>query len=94
RWSVLGRYNYSTQDKRLVEGIAGFEYNAGCWSVRSVIQQLSTTAATRSTTFFIQLELRGLSSIGSNPAEVLSRTIPGYGRNYGTGAPSGTSTYY
>lgn len=94
RWSVLGRYNYSTKDKRLIEGIAGFEYNAGCWSVRSVIQQLSTTAATRSTTFFIQLELRGLSSIGSNPAEVLSRTIPGYGRNYGTGAPSGTSPYY
>jgi hypothetical protein len=30
--------------------------------------------------------------IGSNPAEILRRTVPGYGRNYGT--TDGDPAYY
>src|SRR5205807_1118725 len=33
-WYAVGRYNYSILDKRLLEGLAGFEYNAGCWVFR------------------------------------------------------------
>src|SRR6185503_13063106 len=34
--SALARWNWSLEDAKLVEGLAGFEYNAGCWQVRAV----------------------------------------------------------
>ena len=92
-WYGIGRYNYSLQENRIIEGVAGFEYNAGCWAVRGVLQRLSTTADSSTTSFFIQLELTGFSMIGSNPAEILRRTVPGYSRNYG-GGPDGDPAYY
>lgn len=82
-WSGMGRYNFSTKESRIIEAVAGLEYNGGCWAIRGLLQRLSTTAETQTTSFFIQLELTGFSNIGSNPAEVLRRTIPGYSRNYG-----------
>lgn len=85
-WSGVARYNYSTKEKRLVEGVAGFEYNAGCWAVRGVLQQIALTAQSKSTSLFIQLELSGFSNIGSNPSDILRRNIPGYGRTYDTTA--------
>ncbi|HET7775973.1 MAG TPA: LPS-assembly protein LptD, partial [Azospira sp.] len=79
-WYGVGRYNYSLKEKRVVENIAGLEYNGGCWIVRGVIQSYALTANTSSTAFFVQLELNDFSSIGSNPLDMLRRTIPGYGR--------------
>lgn len=94
-WTAVGRYNYSTRDARPIEVVAGLEYNGGCWAIRGLLQRLSTTAQTQTTSFFIQLELSGFSNIGSNPADVLRRTVPGYSRNYGNpGQPaSGYSDY-
>jgi LPS-assembly protein len=88
-WHGVGRINYSfkddssnlantTQGGRLVESIGGLEYNGGCWVVRGVIQRIALTQATTSTGFFIQLELGGLSRIGSNPLDMLKRNIQGY----------------
>jgi LPS-assembly protein len=79
RWYAVGRYNYSIKDRRLVEGVAGVEYDAGCWVSRIVLHRLATTTATTSTTLFYQLELNGLARVGSNPMELLKRNIAGYG---------------
>lgn len=79
-WYGVGRYNYSLQEKRLVEAIAGFEYNGGCWVGRFVLQRFATNSTTATTSVFFQLELNGLSSIGSNPLNMLARRIPGYGK--------------
>jgi LPS-assembly protein len=78
-WYGIGRYNYSLKDSRLVEGIAGVEYDAGCWVARIVLHRLATTVATTSTALFVQLELNGLARIGSNPHDLLKRNIVGYG---------------
>jgi LPS-assembly protein len=78
KWYGLGRINYSMRDSRLVEGLAGFEYNAGCWSLRGVMQQLATAETTSTTAFFLQLQLRGLTKLGPNPLDVLKRSITGY----------------
>lgn len=77
-WYGLGRINYSFEENRLVEGLLGFEYNAGCWSLRGVMQQLATTSATASQAFFLQLELHGLTQLGPNPLDILKRNISGY----------------
>jgi LPS-assembly protein len=81
KWYGLGRINYSFQESRLVEGLLGFEYNPGCWSLRGVVQRLATSEDDASNAFFLQLELRGLTKLGPNPLEILKRSISGYAKS-------------
>jgi len=79
--SGLGRWNWSTKDRKLIEGLAGFEYNAGCWQLRAVAHRFITATQQYSTSFQIQLELSGLSRIGINPLETIRQNIAGYRRS-------------
>lgn len=78
RWSGVGRLNYSMLDNRLIEGVAGLEYGEGCWAVRVIAQRFATAPLLETTSLFVQLELNGLGRLGSNPADLLSRKVPGY----------------
>lgn len=78
RWYGMFRYNYSFQDNKLVEGLAGLEYNGGCWTMRGVFQRLATKENQSTDAFFIQLELAGMGRIGANPLDVLKQSVPGY----------------
>ena len=78
-WYGVGRYNYSIQDKRLLEGLAGFEYNAGCWVFRAVVQRIQAATQVSSTAFIFQIEFNGIGTIGTDEAvELLKRNVPGY----------------
>ena len=79
-WTGVARYNYSLQETRLLEGLIGAEYNANCWALRVVAHRFAVTTQQVSTTFFLQLELNGVSRIGSNPMDTLRRNISGYVR--------------
>jgi LPS-assembly protein len=86
RWQTVARLNYSLQDQKILEGLAGLEYNACCWSLRFVLQHLTTATQKTTTAAFLQLELNGLMQIGSNPLQVLQRSIPGYLRTGSQGS--------
>ncbi|MEY3883619.1 MAG: hypothetical protein RLZZ379_897, partial [Pseudomonadota bacterium] len=77
-WYGVGRMNYSLKENQIIETLAGVEYNAGCWSTRSVIQRVSTATANANYALFFQLELGGIASIGANPLTIIKRSIPGY----------------
>ena len=78
-WYAIGRWNYSVSESRLLEGIAGFEYNAGCWVFRGAFQRLQAASQTTSTGIFFQLEFNGFGGIGSNEIiSLLKRSVPGY----------------
>ncbi len=77
-WYTVMRYDYSVLDKQLVQGLAGVEYNGGCWALRTLFQTIEIAANTQSTSFFIQLELNGLGNLGSDPTAALNLSIPGY----------------
>lgn len=77
-WYSVGRFNYSLKDQRLTDSILGLEYDAGCWIARLVAEQQSTGSSQATTRFLVQLELVGLSRLGSNPLKVLRDNIPGY----------------
>jgi LPS-assembly protein len=77
-WHAVGRYNYSTKDKQLIQTVGGLEYDAGCWIVRVVVQSIATQTQKAATSLFLQLELNGFSRLGSNPLDILKRTVPGY----------------
>ena len=81
RLTGLGRASYSLAGGGLLEGIAGFEYNAGCWAVRAVTQKFVTSSTTSNTQFFLQFELTGISNVGSSFFKILNRYIPGYSRD-------------
>ena len=79
--AFLGRWNYSLFDRKTLEAIVGIEYNAGCWVLRLVGQRLTTTTQTTSTSVYLQIELNGLARFGTNPLELLRRSVPGYQRS-------------
>jgi LPS-assembly protein len=58
--------------------VVGVEYDAGCWIGRVVAERLSTGRSEATTRLLLQLELVGLSRLGSNPLAVLRDNIPGY----------------
>jgi LPS-assembly protein len=80
-WNALARWNYSFRESKLVEGLAGFEYNSGCWQVRALLHRFITSTQQVSTSVQLQLELNGLGRIGINPLETLRQNIAGYKRS-------------
>jgi LPS-assembly protein len=78
-WYAIGRFNYSFEDRRLLEGIAGVEYNAGCWVFRGAFQRIQAAVQTTSTGMFFQLEFNGFGSVGSDElVQLFKRNISGY----------------
>ncbi len=78
RWYGVGRLNYLLNENRVGQSLAGLEYQADCWIFRMVSQRVPTAAGAVNTTFFVQLELNGLSSLGMNPMRALRANVPGY----------------
>ncbi|RZI41794.1 LPS-assembly protein LptD [Herbaspirillum sp. HC18] len=78
RWYGVGRVNYSLPDSKVAEALAGVEYKADCWVFRVVGQRIPTATGQVSSSIFFQLELNGLTRLGSNPLEALRQNIPGY----------------
>ena len=75
---TVGHVNYSLKDRRATDSVLGLEYDAGCWIGRVVAKQQSISSSETSTQLMLQLELVGLSRLGSNPLKVLKENIPGY----------------
>ena len=82
RWGLAGRWNYSNDAKKLLEGVFGLEYKVGCWAFRAVANRLLTGREAGkdlyTTSYFIQLELTGITRVGSDALGALSGSIPGY----------------
>jgi LPS-assembly protein len=90
RWFGVGRVDYSfhrglvggalTRDtRRITQAILGLEYKGECcWTGRMVFQRYAIAAQDVNNAVLFQLELKGLGSLGTNLASVLSQAIPGY----------------
>ncbi len=97
RWYTVGRLNYDLKDRKLVDSVLGFEYDAGCWLARIVVERLQTTTTTANKRISFQLELVGFSRIGAgtNPLKTLKNNVSRYQylREKITTDPSRFSTY-
>jgi len=78
RWYTVGRLNFSLKDRRVVDAIAGFEYDAGCWLGRVVFERLQSGTSTSNKRVLFQLEFVGFTRIGSNALQTLRDNIPRY----------------
>ena len=77
-WYSVGRFNYSMRDRRITDSVLGLEFDSGCWIARIVAERVSTGRSEATTRLLLQLELVGLSKLGTNPLQVLKDNIPGY----------------
>jgi LPS-assembly protein len=78
-WSVYARGVYSLEDQTTLDQFAGFEYRACCWRLRFVGRRyVSNRDGDSDTSFLLQLELNGLSSVGVGADAFLERSIGGY----------------
>ncbi len=94
RWYSVGRLNYSMNEGRLVDAVVGFEYDAGCWLGRVVLEQLQISTATANQRIMFQLEFVGFTRLGTNPLKTLKDNIPSYQYlREQTSAPSRFSNY-
>jgi len=83
-WNVFVRGIYSIKDNKPLERFAGFEYRACCWKVRLGGRSfVSNRTGAEDTGVYLQLELTGLASVGSESDSFLTEAIRGY-------APSAT----
>jgi len=82
QFTLVGRHNYSLQDNRPLEVLAGLEYGRCCWRLRALVRQYSNTTGDDQTLgFLLQLELNGLGRLGDEIQSTLQRSIYGYGTN-------------
>ncbi|MGC2167340.1 MAG: LPS assembly protein LptD, partial [Gallionella sp.] len=78
RWNGVARWNYSLQDSRFLEEVAGLEYNEACWTLRMVAQRFATATQQANIGYFLQLELNDMVKMGSDPLGMLKQSVPGY----------------
>ncbi len=94
RWYSVGRLNYSLMDSKLVDSIVGFEYDAGCWLGRVVVQRMQTGLAAANLRIMFQLEFVGFSRLGVSPLKTLKDNVPLYQNlRDPIGSPSRFSNY-
>ncbi len=90
RWQVAGNWNlfarnvYSAREEQSIDTFAGLEYEACCWKLRVFGgRYVSNRTGEQDTSISIQLELKGLSSVGSGGEAFPGRGIRGYSRRIG-----------
>jgi LPS-assembly protein len=78
-WNTVGRWVYSLQDSKTIEQVAGFEYKSCCYRIQVVQRRyISNRNGGLDTSFALQLELTGLSSVGKRADSFLEQSIRGY----------------
>jgi len=78
RWYSVARVNYDMLNKRAVESVLGFEYDAGCWLSRTVIERLQIADGLARQRILFQLEFVGLSRVGTNALGSMRNNVPRY----------------
>jgi LPS-assembly protein len=86
-WQLYARQVYSTLEDKSIDRFAGFEYTGCCWRLRLLGRNyVSNRTGESDNSILLQVELNGLSSVGSRSDTFLERGIRGY-------SPASDSTY-
>jgi LPS-assembly protein len=78
-WQVFARQVYSVKERESIDRFAGFEYSGCCWGIRLIGRRyVSNRTGESDNSILLQLELKGLSSVGSRNDTFLQQGIRGY----------------
>ena len=81
-WQIFARQVYSTREHKSIDRFAGFEYGGCCWRVRLIGRNyVSNRTGESDNSMMLQVELAGMSSVGTRNDTFLERGIRGYSRD-------------
>jgi LPS-assembly protein len=77
RWNLVGRWLRSAREHVMLESLAGIEYQSCCWSLRVAQRRYRVDVSDEelSDSVWVQLELKGLTSVGRKVEDLLARDI-------------------
>lgn len=76
---AVARWNHSLRDARTLEAMAGLEYEACCWALRLLGRHyVRTIEGEKGNAVFLEVELKGIGSLGRRTEDFLRRAILGY----------------
>lgn len=79
QWRAFARWVYSLNESKSLDQFVGLEYSSCCWAVRLITRRfVSSRTGSSDTSFGLQLELKGLSSVGVDNEAFLRGAIHGY----------------
>jgi len=79
QWRGFGRWVYSLSEEKTLDQFLGVEYASCCWALRVVARRfVSSRTGDTDTSIGLQLELKGLSSVGTDNEAFLRDAIRGY----------------
>jgi LPS-assembly protein len=79
QWRGFARFVYSLQEEKTLDQFLGLEYSSCCWAVRVIGRRfISSRSGAAETSIGLQLELKGLSSVGVDNEAFLREAIRGY----------------
>ena len=82
-WHLIGRWNYSLDDSKTLDMLAGFGYESCCWALQFVGRSyINSVSGDLTNGIYLQAELKGLTSTGSQVDSLLKRDILGYDSSY------------
>jgi LPS-assembly protein len=78
-WRLIGRWNYSMRDNSTLEAIGGVEWEGCCLAARLLGRHyVSNREGDKNNAIYVEIELKGLASLGRRSGEFLERAILGY----------------
>ncbi|MFQ5487140.1 MAG: LPS-assembly protein LptD [Gammaproteobacteria bacterium] len=77
-WHVIGRWNRDLLDDQNLETLGGFEYQNCCWKFNFLARRYLKSNDRYTVSYYLQMEFKGLTSVGKDMAEVLESGILGY----------------
>jgi len=79
QWRGFARWVYSLREDKTLDQFVGIEYGSCCWALRVVTRRfVSSRTGDSDTSIGLQLELKGLSSVGVDSESFLREAIRGY----------------
>ena len=85
QWAMFTRWNHDLIQKRIIEALAGVEYQNCCLRIRVAARRwinstdiTATDGVSEKDAIYIQLQLKGLAGIGESLEGILSNSITGY----------------
>jgi LPS-assembly protein len=79
QWRALARWNYSMQDSFSLESMLGLEYDSCCYAMRLVVSREQAYETDKADNrLMLQMQFKGLASIGNISDRTLSNDIPGF----------------
>jgi LPS-assembly protein len=81
-WSLVSRGYYSLRDRKVLEALAGVQWDSCCVALRLVARRyVHNREGELSNALMFEIELKGLGSAGQDSRKVLRRAILGYNRD-------------